>query len=331
MSVNEDVRKVLEERSEDAQRVPKIEREGRSVLLFRGGEFPLDSEYEHPDPQDPERLSSPYVLALLDSFSSYFGFEDAEDERKYIREFEDDISPPDPRIPFIVDRRRPGNPTVNQGSRYTCVAFATAALLERHRAELALSPEAAYYHFSADRSSCPSDDFSIRTERAPRVLQSERICREHELPYRRLIGLERAIAKNSLRPSPDPEAWFGIASGSVEELNREAVQNTRVLEAVLAAGLDIVVALATAWDDQQADPLRPAWNATNADHTLLLVGYDRNSRVFFAQNSWENQAHLNLHYDCAPALFQYGFTVDSLLEVDRLAYQWPPLPAQCDP
>ncbi len=331
MSVNSDVREVLEGRTEDTQRVPKIERNGRYFLLFRGQEVPLDSEYEHPDPQDPERLSSRSVLALLSAFSEYFEFENAEDEKAYVREFEEDLSPPDPRIPYTVDRRRPDDPVVHQGSRSTCVAFATAVLLERLRAGLVLSPEATYFHLSADIPKCPSDDYSIETERAPWVLQTQRICAEQEMPYLLPGDLEDAIDQNNLRPSPDPESWFGIAPESVEELNREAVRNTRVLESVLAAGLDIVVALSTAWADQQANPLKPASTENTADHTLLLVGYDRHSRVFFAQNSWENQAHLNLHYSCAPALFQYGFTVDSLHEVGGEAYQWPPLPAQCGP
>lgn len=227
-------------------------------------------------------------------------------------------------LPPTVDRcgSPHQSPVRHQGNRNTCVAFAAIAQLE---GEGQLGPDLSeqFTHFlfvESSQTSQHGEDRGVPIDEAAEVLSRQRTSDEGSWRYvTRLSQLLAAISSGAYfsQAAAVANREFGIQDGAARVLRRtdlfESVDNPRYLEALIAAGHDVVIGLSVPWVRGTDGIYRPAnvGTALQAGHAVLLVGYDSAERTFCAKNSYGRtfgeQGYMRLSYDYAPVGFVVGY------------------------
>jgi len=174
--------------------------------------------------------------------------------------------------PPSVDLRELFGPIRDQGTRPTCLAFASSAAHENARARVApLSPEA-LFHSCVDRDP-PAETEGTTTDVIAAALQEDGQCDEADWPY----GAPAPIgAPTFYRAQPGPP---------------RAVHINEFVKAALVQGQPVILALTLtgAWENAGPDGVIPSPTPADEDlggHAVLAVGYDLARNVTLARNSW---------------------------------------------
>ena len=243
-------------------------------------------------------------------------------------------------LPALVDHRPDQSSIKNQGSRGTCVAHASLALLEAYQhIPDDLSEQCTHYKFNEFLNRPHNVNSGLRTTDAAGLLARNdgRICTENDWPYIPAQGtINQLVANGTYAP---PQACqnndsYGYASNGYkiitdQGLTGESIKNTRYLEALLYKGYNIVIGTWVSWDDKDNDGILDPVLDNNGNpigrggHAMLVVGYDRNQQFFIVKNSWGSgwghNGYAYFSYDLVRTCFKYGFIVDKIQ---------PPAPAQ---
>ena len=235
-------------------------------------------------------------------------------------------------LPSVVDHRPDQSPIKDQGSRGTCVSFASIGLLEGYgHIPDDLSEQYAHYKFYEFEGRPQNTDQGLRTTNAAIHLARDdgRICLESEWPYIRSQSTINAMVADGTYGPPETAVKnqeFGIGAYKIitdQGLTGESIKNTRYLEALLYKGYNIVIGTYVSWDDTNNDGVLEPVLDSNGDplrrggHAMVLVGYNRAEQYFIVKNSWgAGWAHGGygyLHYNLIRSCFKYGFVVDAVV------------------
>lgn len=243
-----------------------------------------------------------------------------------------------PTLPTVVDRRAEQTSVKNQGSRGTCVCFASLAALEVAYGGGALDLSenyANYLYMRAEGRGCKSD--GLQTHMAAEYLTANGVCQESVCPYQTSFP---AFCNNGA--SPDPTQRNSARTGSFyrmksyqkiwrnDDLTSDTglwINNPRYLEAILRSGKDIVFGTHVAgWSGDLTGILDVKLGTdgkplpSRGGHAMVIVGYDRPQEYFIVKNSWgtaKGQAgYLYLSYDYIRTYAKYGYVIN---EVEPLA------------
>jgi C1A family cysteine protease len=233
--------------------------------------------------------------------------------------------------PLRVDHRIAQTAIKNQGSRGTCVAHASMAILEAHsRVPDDLSEQHAHYKFNSFLHRPHNENAGLRTtDAAPFLARSTgRVSLEEDWPYiPNQSTINQMVDEGTYGPPPAAanNQSYGIGSYKIitdAGLAGESIKNTRYLETLIYQGYDVVIGTWVSWDDHDNDGILDPVLDPNGDpigqggHAMLLVGYDRPSQYFIVKNSWGptwgHDGYAYLHYNLARSCFKYGFVVHSV-------------------
>jgi len=234
-------------------------------------------------------------------------------------------------LPVIV--RYPRTPTESQGSRNTCVCFATAwaielCFLRRYSQRILLSKQYANWLFMADdnRGWC---DETLRLVDGIRILATRGICLDVDCSYpaSRDVCLKLPID----RPSAEAvsRAIFGVSKYTVIDklgFNGPSICNVKYLEFILVQGFDIVLTFDRARHDKRVLEETGIWDVIyresgfpeppESSHAVLIVGYDRSGNVpyFICKDSRGEfgapvEGYTRLSYDYLRTYASYGVVV----------------------
>jgi hypothetical protein len=247
-------------------------------------------------------------------------------------EGEGDAGPPAAGgLPDLVDHRPHQSQVKHQGTRNTCVAHASMALLEAIlQVPEDLSEQYAHYKFM-EFLNLPHDvDRGLLTTDAARFLARADglVSTEADWPYianhADILSLVRA---GSYGPPPSAvgDQTYGYAAYKLidgGDGTDESIRNPQYLETLLAAGFDIAVGAWVSWNERENTSVMGL--VTNPEtggpyksggHAMVIVGYDRPHQYFILKNSWgSGWGHAGygyFGYDFARVGFKYGFTVSS--------------------
>lgn len=241
-------------------------------------------------------------------------------------------------LPSIIDHRPDQSPIKNQGSRGTCVAHASLALIEAYNhIPDDLSEQCAHYKFNEFLGRPHNVNAGLKTTMAaPFLARSDgRVCLESDWPYLPTqTAVDALVALGTYGP---PQACqnnetYGYGSYKIisdRGLVGESIKNTRYLEALLYQGYNVVVGTWVSWDDKDnngvLDPVLDRFGKPigRGGHAMLIVGYNRPGQYFIVKNSWGrgwgHNGYAYLHYNLARSCFKYGFVVHDVV---------PPAPTQ---
>jgi C1A family cysteine protease len=234
--------------------------------------------------------------------------------------------------PSRVDHRIAQSAIKDQGSRGTCVAHASMAIIEAHsRVPDDLSEQYAHYKFNTFLNRPHDENAGLRTtDAAPFLARSDGcVSLEADWPYiPNQSTINQMVAQGIYGPPPAAEdnQIYGIEGYKIISdmgLTGESIKNTRYLETLLYQGYDIVIGTWVSWDDQDNDGildpvLDPNGNPIGqGGHAMLLAGYDRPSQYFIVKNSWGptwgHDGYAYLHYNLVRSCFKYGFVVHGVV------------------
>jgi len=233
--------------------------------------------------------------------------------------------------PDKVDRSGVQSPVKSQGSRETCVAHATLALLEAFpNVPDDLSEQFAHFQFNQflNRRQDSNLGFSPALAAACLVKPQHFVCIENAWPYiSSQKDINRKIADRTYGPPPVATTGkrFGIKAYKLlnDQGGRdgEGVQNPRYLETLLK-DYNIVIGVQMAWDDKDRNGiLEPVLTSDGkpvrkGGHAMLIVGYNRPQQYFIVKNSWGKKwghnGYAYLHYDFMRYYAREGFIVTEI-------------------
>lgn len=289
---------------------------------------PEDFDYEPEITADDKKAAKP-IDESLSGLEGYF----AQDTALLVGELA--VAGPEAELaglPSVIDHRADQSPVKNQGTRGTCVAHASMAVLESF-AHIPddLSEQCAHYKFNEFLNRPHNVDAGLRTtDAAPFLARVDgRVCLEADWPYiQNQVTIDTMVASGTYGP---PQACldnqtYGYSAYKIitdNGLTGESIKNTRYLEALLYQGYNVVIGTWVSWDDKDNDGildpvLDPNGNPIGkAGHAMLVVGYDRPSQYFIVKNSWSrgwgHDGYAYLHYNLIRSCFKYGFVVDSVV------------------
>ncbi len=234
-------------------------------------------------------------------------------------------------IPVVVDHRPNQTSVKNQGSRGTCVCFASLAGLEVSYGGGALDLSenyANYLYMKAQSRGCKSA--GLKTTDSADYLKAHGVSGETICTYQYSFP---TFCNNGATPAParrtDAESHSPYKIKSFQKIWRNDslttdtgiwINNPRYLESLLRAGHDIVFGTHIAgWtspytgiiDVQLTGGGNPLPSV--GGHAMLVVGYDRNPEYFIVKNSWgtsRGQAgYVYLSYDYIRTYAKYGYVI----------------------
>jgi C1A family cysteine protease len=307
------------------------------VVLLSPEEF----DYE-PEITESDRAAAKPIDEALSALQGYY----AEDQLALNgeRAFSDQEAE-QAGLPASIDHRSTQGPIKSQGTRGTCVAHASVALLESflHIPD-DLSEQYVHYKFNEFIGRPQNRDQGLRTTDAAGYLarQDGRTCLEAEWPYIPLQAtIDTLVSSGTYGPPAAARAnqSFGYGSGAYKIIpdrgeRGESIKNTRYLEALLYQGYNPVIGTWVSWDDKDNNGiLDPVLDSSGkpigeGGHAMLLVGYNRSEQYFIVKNSWGpgwgHRGYGFLHYNLVRSCFKYGFVVDQVVPEEPPT----PLPSQ---
>ncbi len=232
-------------------------------------------------------------------------------------------------LPSIVDHRPTQSAVKSQGSRETCVAHASLALLEAFsNIPDDLSEQLAHFQCNAIRGRKQDQNIGFKPVSAAELLADPKgfVCPESAWPYiSNQKNIDKAVKTGSYNVPAAALAGKRYGIGRYQLITQtgaegESIQNPRYLEALLHRGQDIVIGVWMAWNDRDRDGILEPVVATQGKslisyggHAMLVVGYNRPKQYFIVKNSWGSKwghaGYAYLHYDFMRLYANEGYVV----------------------
>lgn len=238
------------------------------------------------------------------------------------------------QIPVGVDHRSWQTPIKDQGSRGTCVAFASVAGLEwlykkAYSQTKDLSENHAYNMFMAKEGKSCATSQGIATFNAATYLSAAdgRICEESESAYVSTAGSSSCATipdacKNNVKYGfVSTHTFYAPEYGGT---GTEIATNANFLETLVKLGFPVVMGVHVAgsdWSDGTAETgvvdVQITGNGNPAPsvggHAMTLVGYAENLNYFIFKNSWGTGAgragYFYLTYEYLQTYAKYGYVI----------------------
>lgn len=287
-----------------------------------------DFDYD-PEITEEDRIAARPIDEALLGFGSYY-----ERDLFWGEEAASESEADATGLPPVVDHRPNQSPIKYQGTRGTCVAHASTALIESYvNIPNDLSEQYAHYKFNEFLGRPHNIDSGLKTTEAPKYLSRAdgRICLEKDwpcIPHQATIN--QLISDGTYGPPAAAQSnqTYGITSVYKiipdEGLTGESIRNIRYLEALLHKGHNIVIGVYPSWNDKDNDGVLDPVLAgpggkpiKKGGHAMLVVGYDRPSQYFIVKNSWGpdwgHEGYGYLHYNFIRLYAKYGYVIGGVI------------------
>lgn len=235
-------------------------------------------------------------------------------------------------IDVAVDSKAWQTPIKDQGSRGTCVAFASMAGIEQYYKKsynitANLSENHAYNIFMSRVGSTCMADPGIATVNAPDYLRgTDLVCAEEASPYvnnttSACASVPTACTNTRRHGITNAAKFFSPTFGGTGD---EVATNTSYLEALVKLGFPVVLGVYVAgsdWSDGSAESgvidLQKTSSGQPAGavggHAMLLVGYNATKNYFIFKNSWGtdrgHDGYFHLSYEYLQTYAKYGYVI----------------------
>lgn len=233
-----------------------------------------------------------------------------------------------------VDHRSKQTPVKDQGSRGTCVCFASMAGLEVAYGSTTLDLSENYSNYlyqKAEGHGCKSA--GLATHMSADYLSANGVCQDTLCPYQFSFP---GFCNNGGSPAPsqrtNAQSHAPYKIKSYQKIWRKDdlatdtgtwINNPGYLESILDSGKDIIFGTHVAgWTSPYTGVLDVKLDGSGnplpsvGGHALLIVGYNRTGGYFIVKNSWGTgvgqAGYLYLSYDYLRTYAKYGYIINEV-------------------